>query len=167
MNLSNGHCKCKSGNQVVSWSEQTIDDWFFDSGIKTIYEPEIPVWLDDSDYLLPDWLILPQHGLDKPVIVEYWGLLRKTNRAAWVESRLPKYLERKHHKESIYRDLEHYHYLGILPEHIESAETMAQFLRGELEKFGFSLETTDEETNTEPEIREAGGWKFRIYQKQT
>ena len=46
-----------------------------------MYEPKIPA---DSEFLLPDWLLLPQCGIDKPVIVEYWGLLRKENRADWV-----------------------------------------------------------------------------------
>ena len=57
-----------------------------------MYEPKIPA---DSEFLLPDWLLLPQCGIDKPVIVEYWGLLRKENRADWVAERLPKYFDKK------------------------------------------------------------------------
>ena len=46
--------------------------------VQTIYEPEVPT---EKGKLIADWLILPQKGLDKPVIIEYWGLLREDNRA--------------------------------------------------------------------------------------
>ena len=91
-----GKCRCKSGHKVVSWSEREIDDWLYDLGYQTIYEPAVPT---ENGNLIADWLILPQKGLDKPVIIEYWGLLREDNRAQWVEQRLPRYQEKKIYKE--------------------------------------------------------------------
>lgn len=114
--LSKSKCKCKSGHKVASWSERTIDDFLFEAGYKTIYEPDVPT---PKGIFKADWLILPQNGLDKPVIIEYWGLLRTTNRARWVESRLPKYKERMKYKESIYRLLDAYYYVPIYPEDLE------------------------------------------------
>jgi hypothetical protein len=155
----NGHCKCKSGNKVVSWSEQTIDDWFFEHEIRAIYEPQIPA---DSEFLLPDWLLLPQCGIDKPIIVEYWGLLRKENRAEWVKERLPRYLDKKKSKEDIYTDLDAYYYLSILPEHMEDLDN---YLPQELEKFGWVIPESEPEITVD--IRKAGHWTFRVYKKQT
>ena len=71
--MTQGKCRCKSGHKVISWSEREIDDWLYDLGYQTIYEPEVPT---EKGKLIADWLILPQKGLDKPVIIEYWGLLR-------------------------------------------------------------------------------------------
>jgi len=157
--MLNGHCKCKSGNQVVSYSEQQIDDWLYDFGLRAIYEPEIPV-ATEAGYLLPDWLLLPQQGLTKPVIIEYWGLLRTDNRAEWVEARLPRYLEKKHFKETIYQELDDYHYLGILPENLSEV-----WLARTLQEIGWKGNPLYQ--NSEPEIRTATDWKFRIYRKQT
>ena len=105
-------CRCKSGHRVVSWSEREIDDWLYDLGYQTIYEPEVPT---EKGNLIADWLILPQKGLHKPVIIEYWGLLREDNRAQWVEQRLPKYKEKKIYKEDLYESLEDYYYVAIYP----------------------------------------------------
>jgi len=110
-------CQCKSGNSVASWSERTIDDLLFEAGYKTIYEPEVPT---PKGVFIADWLVLPQHGLSKPVIIEYWGLLRTTNRARWVEDRLPKYKQRKKYKESVYSLLDSYYYIAIYPEDLEN-----------------------------------------------
>ena len=107
-----GKCRCKYGHKVVSWSEREIDDWLYDLGYQTIYEPEVPT---EKGNLIADWLILPQKGLHKPVIIEYWGLLREDNRAQWVEQRLPKYKEKKIYKEDLYESLEDYYYVAIYP----------------------------------------------------
>ncbi len=156
--MGNGHCKCKSGNVVVSYSEQSIDNWLYELGIRAIYEPEIPV---ATEYLLPDWLLLPQQGINKPVIIEYWGLLRENDRAEWVSERLPKYLAKKEYKESVYQELSDYHYLGILPENLN-----IDWIVSSLQEIGWKGDPLYQK-NSEPEIREAGEWKFRIYQKQT
>jgi hypothetical protein len=115
--VSHSKCKCKSGHKVASWSERTIDDLLYEAGYQTIYEPEVPT---PKGNFKADWLILPQNGLDKPVIIEYWGLLRKKNRARWVENRLPKYRARMKYKESIYQMLDSYHYVAIYPEDLEN-----------------------------------------------
>jgi hypothetical protein len=44
-------------------------------------------------------------------------MLRKGPRAGWVAERLPKYLERKAYKESLYYGSE-YHFIGLMPEQI-------------------------------------------------
>jgi len=147
--LSNGHCQCKSGNVVVSYSEQTLDDWLYELGLRAIYEPEIPV--ASTEFLLPDWLLLPQQGITKPVIIEYWGLLRENDRAAWVTERLPQYIAKKEFKESIYQELQDYHYLGILPENLD-----IDWLVSTLQKIGWNGESASEPSQS-----------FRVYQKQT
>lgn len=80
------------------------------------YEPEIEI---DGESLHPDWIIYGMHGryFPTPVVVEYWGMLRKGPRAGWVAERLPKYLERKAYKESLYYGSE-YHFIGLMPEQI-------------------------------------------------
>ena len=74
--------------------------------------------------MIADWLILPQKGLDKPVIIEYWGLLREGNRAQWVEQRLPRYKEKKIYKENLYESLEDYYYVAIYPNDLENGIDM-------------------------------------------
>ncbi len=147
--MSNGHCRCKSGNVVVSYSEQTLDDWLYELGLRAIYEPEIPV--APTEFLLPDWLLLPQQGITKPVIIEYWGLLRENDRAAWVTERLPQYLAKKEFKESIYHELQDYHYLGILPENLD-----IDWLVSTLQKIGWNGESAKPPPQS-----------FQVYQKQT
>ena len=119
--MNNGKCRCKSGHKVVSWSEREIDDWLYDLGYQTIYEPKVPT---EKGNLIADWLILPQKGLDKPVIIEYWGLLREDNRAQWVEDRLPRYKEKKIYKEDLYESLEDYYYISIYPNEMEMGKDM-------------------------------------------
>ncbi len=149
--MGNGHCQCKSGNVVVSYSEQTLDDWLYELGLRAIYEPEIPI-TSSTGYLLPDWLLLPQQGITKPVIIEYWGLLRENDRAAWVTERLPQYIAKKKFKESIYQELQDYHYLGILPENLD-----IDWLVSTLQEIGWNGETILPETSH----------SFQVYQKQT
>jgi|TARA_B110000263_G_scaffold246161_1_gene256813 hypothetical protein len=119
--MNSGKCRCKSGHIVVSWSEREIDDWLYDLGYQTIYEPKVPT---EKGNLIADWLILPQKGLDKPVIIEYWGLLREDNRAQWVEDRLPRYKEKKIYKEDLYESLEDYYYISIYPNEMEMGKDM-------------------------------------------
>ena len=119
--MTHGKCRCKSGHKVVSWSEREIDDWLYDLGYQTIYEPKVPT---EKGNLIADWLILPQKGLDKPVIIEYWGLLREDNRAQWVEQRLPRYQEKKIYKENLYESLEDYYYVAIYPKDLEDGIEM-------------------------------------------
>ena len=119
--MTQGKCLCKSGHKVISWSEREIDDWLYDLGYQTIYEPEVPT---EKGKLIADWLILPQKGLDKPVIIEYWGLLREDNRAQWVEQRLPRYQEKKIYKENLYESLEDYYYVAIYPKDLEDGIEM-------------------------------------------
>lgn len=109
----------KSGNIVKSVSEAAIDDFFFDAGYHPIYEPIIEI---DDNIFTPDWILLPQKGLSKPVIVEYWGLLRTTNRAGWVTKKLPKYLERKEIKETAYAVSPHYDFLGLYPSDLDNLQ---------------------------------------------
>lgn len=111
--------RTKAGNRVQSISEAKIDDYLFEAGYNPIYEPTIE--MEDWEFK-PDWVILPQKGLDKPLIIEYWGLLRKENRAKWVIERLPQYLARKEIKENIYESDDRYHFLGIYPEHLDDLD---------------------------------------------
>jgi len=119
--MAQQRCPCKSGHKVISWSEREIDNWLFELGYETIYEPEVPT---DDGRLIADWLILPQKGLTKPVIIEYWGLLRKENRAQWVNDRLPRYKKKKIYKENLYVSLEDYYYVSILPEDLILGKNM-------------------------------------------
>lgn len=74
-------------------SEAQVENWFWEQGIRCIYEPQIVI--GDEEFL-PDWVLLPQNGIDKPVIIEYWGLCRddhtlakwalKKNHAIWIEN---------------------------------------------------------------------------------
>lgn len=113
--------RTKSGNKVQSISEAKIDNYLFESGYHPIYEPTIE--MEDWEFK-PDWVILPQKSLDKPLIIEYWGLLRKENRARWVIDRLPHYLARKEIKENIYESDERYHFLGIYPEQLDDLDVV-------------------------------------------
>lgn len=106
----------KAGNRVKSKAEAKVDDFFHDMGYHPIYEPIIEI---EGGLFTPDWVLLPQKELTKPVIVEYWGLLRKGNRADWVIKRLPQYIERKEIKETVYCNDARYDFLGIYPEDLK------------------------------------------------
>ncbi len=77
-------------------SEAQVENWFWENNIKCIYEPQIVI--GDEEFL-PDWVLLPQYGLAKPIIVEYWGLCRQDNTlSGWARKKKPRYLDRKQSK---------------------------------------------------------------------
>lgn len=97
-------------------SEAQVENWFWEQGIRCIYEPQIVI--GDEEFL-PDWVLLPQNGIDKPVIIEYWGLCRDDHTLAkWALKKKPRYLDRKQFKESIYNGSEHYYYVGVYPQEL-------------------------------------------------
>lgn len=109
--------KCKSGNKVKSYSESVVDNWLHENKFSFKYEPSIII---EGVKLSPDWIIYGIKGrmFPTPIVVEYWGLLRKEGRAAWVAERLPKYMERKAYKESLYFGSE-FHFIGLFPEQLD------------------------------------------------
>ena len=125
------HVTTASGHRVKSYSEARIDDWFFENGYRTIYEPIIE--LEGSDFV-PDWLILPNDStVLRPIIVEYWGLMRDGIVADWVIRRRERYERRKLEKEGIFGDSDSYDFIGILPSDIDSPQAMDRYLRREIE----------------------------------
>jgi hypothetical protein len=101
-------------------SEAQVENWFWEQGIRCIYEPQIVI--GDEEFL-PDWVLLPQNGIDKPVIIEYWGLCRDDHTLAkWALKKKPRYLDRKQFKESIYNGSEHYYYVGVYPQELNQLE---------------------------------------------
>ena len=114
--------KTKHGHDVASFSEAQIDNWFWENGWKCVYEPQIVI---DDEVYLPDWVLWPQKGIDKPVIVEYWGLLRDDKTvAAWVQKKRPRYLRRKEEKEMAYRESELYYYVSLYPHEVANLDTI-------------------------------------------
>lgn len=114
--------KTKHGHEVASFSEAQIDNWFWENGWKCVYEPQIVI---DDEVYLPDWVLWPQKGIDKPVIVEYWGLLRDDKTvAAWVQKKRPRYLRRKEEKEMAYRESELYYYVSLYPHEVANLDTI-------------------------------------------
>lgn len=73
-------------------------------------------------------MLWPQRDFDKPVIVEYWGLLRE-DVAPWVLNKRERYVARKEYKENIYSGSENYYYVGILPHQIDIIEELLEELR--------------------------------------
>ena len=125
------HVTTASGHRVKSYSEARIDDWFFENGYRTIYEPIIE--LEGSEFV-PDWLILPNDStVLRPIIVEYWGLMRDGIVADWVIRRRERYERRKVEKEGVFGDSDSYDFIGILPSDIDSPQAMDRYLRGEIE----------------------------------
>lgn len=125
------HVTTASGHRVKSYSEARIDDWFFENGYRTIYEPIIE--LEGSDFV-PDWLILPNDStVLRPIIVEYWGLMRDGIVADWVIRRRERYERRKLEKEGVFGDSDSYDFIGILPSDIDSPQAMDRYLRREIE----------------------------------
>jgi hypothetical protein len=109
--------KTKNGNSVASYGEATIDNWFWKNNWKCVYEPQIVI--DDEEFL-PDWILWPQKGISKPVIIEFWGLCRtEGNVAQWVINKREKYIYRKETKEAAYNKSEDYYYIGIYPKDIK------------------------------------------------
>ena len=87
-----------------------------------MYEPQIVI---DDEVYLPDWVLWPQKGIDKPIIVEYWGLLRDDKTvAAWVQKKRPRYLRRKEEKEMAYRESELYYYVSLYPHEVANLDTI-------------------------------------------
>jgi hypothetical protein len=70
-------------------------------------------------------VLWPQRNFDKPVIVEYWGLLRE-DVAQWVLNKRERYVARKEYKENIYSGSDYYYYVGILPNQIHMIEELLQ-----------------------------------------
>ena len=104
--------KTACGHRVKSQSEKKVDDWLFKNGWLSIYEPKVS--LSKGNIAEPDWVLLPQNGICKPVIVEYWGLsVLKKNAAYWAKQAQPKYQERRKRKEELYRSNPHFHYIGL------------------------------------------------------
>ncbi len=125
------HVTTASGHRVKSYSEAKVDNWFFENGYQTIYEPTIE--LGGSEFI-PDWLILPNDSpVLRPIIVEYWGLLRDGIVADWVIRRRERYERRKVEKEEIFGDSDSYDFIGILPSDIDSPPAMDQYLRKQIE----------------------------------
>ena len=118
--ISNQTVKTKHGHEVASFSEAQIDNWFWENNWKCVYEPQIVI---NDEVYLPDWVVWPQKGIDKPIIVEYWGLLRDDKTvAAWVHKKRPRYLRRKAEKEMAYHGSELYYYMGVYPHEVNDLD---------------------------------------------
>lgn len=125
------HVDTASGHRVKSYSEARIDDWFHSHGYRTIYEPVIEL---NGREFIPDWLILPNDStVMRPIIVEYWGLLREGKVADWVIKRRERYSLRKIEKEDIFESSEAYDFIGIMPDDISSGHRMDSYLSEQLD----------------------------------
>ena len=110
--------KTKNGNSVASYGEAQIDNWFWEHNWKCVYEPQIVI--GDEEFL-PDWILWPQQGIDKPIIVEFWGLCREEGGVArWVLNKRAKYIYRKELKEHAYQNCKDYYYIGIYPQDLKN-----------------------------------------------
>jgi hypothetical protein len=120
-----------SGHRVKSFSEAKIDDWFHAQGLRTIYEPEL---LLDGRIFVPDWLILPNDTtVMRPILVEYWGLLREGDVADWVLQRRQRYLDRKEFKEDVYGASQAYDFIGIMPAQLSDPAEFDRYMRETLQ----------------------------------
>lgn len=123
--------KTKSGNLVKSFSEARVDDWFYANGYRTIYEPTIE--LGGNDFV-PDWLILPNDStVLRPILVEYWGLLREGHVADWVIQRRERYSLRKEIKEDTYGASQAYDFIGIMPSQLDDPHEFDRWMREQLQ----------------------------------
>ncbi len=112
--------KTESGHLVKSFSEARVDDWFHSNGYRTVYEPTIE--LNGEDFV-PDWLILPNDStVLRPIVVEYWGLLRDGVVADWVIQRRERYTRRKEIKEAKYGSSDAYDFIGIIPSQLDDPD---------------------------------------------
>ena len=119
-----------SGHRVKSFSEARIDDWFHDQGLQTIYEPSLV--LEDTLFV-PDWLILPDdHTVLRPILVEYWGLLRDGQVADWVVRRRDRYVSRKLTKERVYGASGSYDFIGIMPEQLADMDAFTAYMHEQM-----------------------------------
>ena len=109
--------RTRAGNKVKSHSEAVIDNWLHKQWYDFVYEPEVHLV---EEVFHPDWIVYGRKGISlrKPIIIEYWGLLRRGTRASWVSSRLPKYKARKEYKEKVYDNAMEYDFIGILPDYL-------------------------------------------------
>ena len=113
--------KTACGHKVKSHSEKKVDNWLFKNGWLSIYEP--PMRFHEGNIIKPDWVLLPQKGISKPVIIEYWGLsVLKPNAARWAIKAQEKYERRKKRKEQHYKDSELYHYIGLTRPDLKNLE---------------------------------------------
>ena len=104
--------KTNCGNKVKSESERKIDNWLYRNGWISIYEPSLKI--HKGKVIHPDWVLLPQNGITKPVIIEYWGLsVLKPNAAYWAKQVQPKYEAKRKKKELFYNNTPDYHYIGL------------------------------------------------------
>ena len=104
--------KTKCGHKVKSVSERKIDDWLYRNGWYSVYEP--PLKVGKGHILSPDWVLLPQNGISKPVIIEYWGLsILKPNASNWAIQAQPDYQQKRKKKEEYYLSSESFHYIGL------------------------------------------------------
>tara|TARA_B100000683_G_scaffold46674_1_gene43275 strand:- start:3610 stop:4014 length:405 start_codon:yes stop_codon:yes gene_type:complete len=114
--------KTKNQHLVASYGEAQIDNWLWENNWKCVYEPQIVI--DDEEFL-PDWVVWPQQGIDKPVIIEFWGLCRQDGKiAAWVIKKRDRYLYRKEIKESAYESCPHYYYIGVYPHQLDNLDAV-------------------------------------------
>mgnify|MGYP003388148201 FL=1 len=110
--------KTKAGYWVQSYSEAKIDNWLYAHRLNYVYEPVF--WIEDKR-IVPDWVILPtpELGIEKSIIIEYWGLDYGPNEmkevSEWVRQAAPKYRKRKETKEKAYLEMDNYYYLAISP----------------------------------------------------
>jgi len=119
--------KTACGHRVKSKAEKRIDDWLYRNGWISIYEPEIKF---NKTKTQPDWVLLPQKGITKPVIIEYWGLsVLRPNASYWAQEAQPKYQEKRRFKESLYSEDENYYYIGLeLPDLTNLDEVLGEAL---------------------------------------
>lgn len=114
MGRTNRHTllKTKCGHKVKSVSERKIDDWLYRNGWYSVYEP--PVKIGNGHIVSPDWVLLPQNGIAKPVIIEYWGLsILKPNASNWAIQAQPDYQQKRKKKEDYYLSSQSFHYIGL------------------------------------------------------
>lgn len=122
--------KTESGHLVKSFSEARVDDWFHSNGYRTVYEPTIE--LNGEDFV-PDWLILPNDStVLRPIVVEYWGLLRDGVVADWVIQRRERYTRRKEIKEATYGSSDAYDFIGIMPSQLDDPNHFDRWMQDQL-----------------------------------
>jgi predicted nuclease of restriction endonuclease-like RecB superfamily len=65
--------RCIDGHWVKSKAEREIDNYFFTHNIPHIYEKPIPIGMEKSDIIHPDFCLPNYLGQDKDVYIEHWG----------------------------------------------------------------------------------------------
>lgn len=88
-----------------------------------MYEP--PVRFPNGKVIHPDWVLLPQKGLKKPLIIEYWGLsVLKPNAAHWAIQAQDKYEQKRKKKEAYYTTSPDFHYIGLTMPDLKDLDTV-------------------------------------------